>query len=93
MNAWLRLTWLFGLPDHEQPEDLMAAALGPILRASQNSLAEAPLPARMLELLQQLADQECSALTAELIVPEAHVLAAETRREAALGELTASLHP
>jgi hypothetical protein len=55
MRVWLRLTWLFGLPDDQPPENLMAAALGPILRAAGQDLAEAPLPAKLQKLLDQLA--------------------------------------
>ena len=86
MTAWLRLTWLFGLPENQQPEDLMVAALGPVLRASQSRLAEAPLPPRMQALLLELARQERADATPGIATPEPHVLAAETVRKAARGE-------
>jgi hypothetical protein len=86
MSAWLRLTWLFGLSEDEQPEDLMIAALGPVLRASQAHLAAAPLPARMQELLEKLADRERHAAPCKADVVEQHVLATEALRRAGLAE-------
>ena len=55
MRVWLRLTSLFGLPDDQVPENLMSAALGPILRAAGKDLAEAPLPPKIQKLLEELA--------------------------------------
>ena len=54
MRVWLRLTWLFGLPDSQPPENLMVAALGPILHAAGRDLAEAPLPPNIQGLLDKL---------------------------------------
>src|SRR6476469_9878090 len=58
MRVWLRLTSLFGLPDDQVPENLMSAALGPILRAAGRDLAEAPLPPKFQNLLDDLAQPE-----------------------------------
>jgi hypothetical protein len=58
MRVWLRLTSLFGLPDDQVPENLMSAALGPILRAAGRDLAEAPLPPKIQNLLDDLAQPE-----------------------------------
>ena len=54
MRVWLRLTCLFGLPDDEHPDDLIAASLGPILRAAERDLVEAPLPLHFQRLLDDL---------------------------------------
>jgi hypothetical protein len=58
MPVWLRLTCLFGLPDDEQPDHLMSAALGPILRAEGREIAEAPLPPLFRTLLDELHHRE-----------------------------------
>jgi hypothetical protein len=58
MRVWLRLTSLFGLPDDEHSENLMMAALGPILHAAGKELAEAPLPPKIQNLLDDLAQSE-----------------------------------
>jgi hypothetical protein len=58
MRVWLRLTSLFGLPDDEHPENLMVAALGPILHAGGKDLAEAPLPPKIQKELDELARHE-----------------------------------
>jgi hypothetical protein len=87
MTAWLRLTWLFGLPENQPPEDLMIAALGPVLRASQSRLAEAPLPPRIQALLLELARQESAEAAPDVTALEPLVLAADTLRKAALGEV------
>ena len=54
MRVWLRLTSLFGLPDDQPPENLMAAALGPIIRAAGRDLVEAPLPLQFQRFLEEL---------------------------------------
>jgi hypothetical protein len=46
------------LPDDEQPDHLMSAALGPILRAEGREIAEAPLPALFRALLHELHHRE-----------------------------------
>jgi len=58
MRVWLRLTSLFGLPDDEHPENLMAAALGRILHAAGKDLAEAPLPPKIQKKVDELARLE-----------------------------------
>lgn len=60
MRVWLRLTHLFGLPDgyHPDPDNLMQAALGPVLRAAFQHVADAPLPDPIARLLQELALRE-----------------------------------
>jgi hypothetical protein len=60
MRVWLRLTWLFGLPDDQPPENLMVAALGPILHAAGRDLAEAPLPPKIQKLLDELSRDQPS---------------------------------
>jgi hypothetical protein len=54
MRIWLRLTHLFGLPEGQEPENLMQAALGPVLRAAWQDVVEAPLPEPIARLLQEL---------------------------------------
>jgi hypothetical protein len=53
-SVWLRLTCLFGLPDDEDPDNLMAAALGPILRAALEDIVETPLPSQISALLDEI---------------------------------------
>jgi hypothetical protein len=55
MPHWSRLTCLFGLPDEaEGIDDVVLAAIGPIIRAAAADLVEAPLPAELAALLAQL---------------------------------------
>ena len=57
--VWLRLTGLFGLSD-DAPEidNIICAAIGPILRADANELVQEPLPEQFAMLLGQVAQQE-----------------------------------
>jgi hypothetical protein len=55
MPRWSRLTCLFGLPDEaEGTDDVVLAAIGPVIRAAAADLVEAPLPAEIAALLAQL---------------------------------------
>src|SRR6185369_1241558 len=57
--VWLRLTGRFGLPDDApETDDIISAAIGPILRADGNDLVRAPLPNQFSTLLGQLAQRE-----------------------------------
>jgi len=58
MRVWLRLTHLFGLPEGDHPENLMQAALGPVLRAASQDIVDAPLPEPIARLAQELAQRE-----------------------------------
>jgi hypothetical protein len=61
MPHWSRLTCLFGLPDDaEEIDDVVLAAIGPVLRAAVSDLVEAPLPAELAALLAQLKRLETS---------------------------------
>jgi hypothetical protein len=56
--VWPRLTCLFGLPVEENPDSLMVAALGPVLRAAFEDIVEAPLPPQISRLLNELKRRE-----------------------------------
>src|SRR5262249_61572203 len=58
MRVWLRLTHLFGLPEGDRPDNLMQAALGPVLRAACQDIVDAPLPEPIARLAQELALRE-----------------------------------
>jgi hypothetical protein len=58
MRVWLGLTHLFGLSEDHHPENLMQAALGPVLRAACQDIVDAPLPEPIANLVQQLAQRE-----------------------------------
>jgi hypothetical protein len=58
MRVWLQLTHLFGLPEGHSPDDLMQAALGPVLRAAWQDVVDAPLPEPIARLPQELALRE-----------------------------------
>jgi hypothetical protein len=59
MAVWLRLTWLFGLPDDvEQTGNLTMDALGPLLRAATTHIVDAPLPPQLSHLLTRLQRRE-----------------------------------
>jgi hypothetical protein len=58
MRVWLGLTHLFGLPEGHHPDDLMQAALGPVLRAAWQDIVDAPMPERIARLVQELAQRE-----------------------------------
>jgi hypothetical protein len=58
MRVWLGLTHLFGLPEGHHPDDLMQAALGPVLRAACQDIVDAPLPGPIARLTQELAQRE-----------------------------------
>jgi hypothetical protein len=58
MRVWLRLTHLFGLPEGQHAEDLMQAALGPVLRAAWQDIVDAPLPEPITRRAQELAQRE-----------------------------------
>lgn len=63
MPGWSRLTCLFGLPDDASPDDLIAAALGPVLRAAAQPIADEPLPEGFILLLRRLEHAEKEATT------------------------------
>src|SRR5215510_10593229 len=54
MAIWLRITHLFGLPDDQEPNNLMQTALGPALRAACANIVEAPLPPEISRALHRL---------------------------------------
>jgi hypothetical protein len=54
MAIWLRITDLFGLPDDQEPNNLMQMALGPALRAACANIVEAPLPPEIRRALRRL---------------------------------------
>jgi hypothetical protein len=57
--VWFRLTDRFGLPDDApETDDIICAAIGPILRADGEDLVRAPLPKQFSTLLGQLAQRE-----------------------------------
>ena len=57
--VWLRLTDRFDLPDNaRETDDIICAAIGPILRADGDDLVRAPLPKQFSTLLGQLAQRE-----------------------------------
>src|SRR5262249_31061446 len=58
MRVWLQLTHLFGLPEGHRPDNLMQAALGPVLRAACQDIVDAPLPEPITRLVQELALRE-----------------------------------
>jgi hypothetical protein len=58
MRVWLRLTHLFGLPNGNHPDNLMQAALGPVLRAACQDIVYAPLPEPVARLAQEFAQRE-----------------------------------
>jgi hypothetical protein len=55
MRVWLQLTHLFGLPEGHKPDNLMQAALGPVLGAAWQDVVDAPLPEPIARLAQELA--------------------------------------
>jgi len=58
MRVWLQLTHLFGLPEGHGTDNLMQAALGPVLRAACQDIVNAPLPEPITRLVQELALHE-----------------------------------
>jgi|SRR5215831_16911284 len=54
MAIWLRITHLFGLPDDQEPNNLIQMALGPALRAACANIVEAPLPPEISRALHHL---------------------------------------
>jgi hypothetical protein len=58
MRVWLRLTHLFGLPDGHRPDNLMQAALGPVLRSVCGDVVDASLPEPIARLARELAQRE-----------------------------------
>jgi|SRR5689334_18669141 hypothetical protein len=54
MAIWLRITHLFGLPDDQEPNNLIQTALGPALRAACANIVEAPLPSEISRALHRL---------------------------------------
>jgi hypothetical protein len=58
MPVWLRLTHLFGLPEGPHADDLMQAALGPVLRAACQDVVDAPLPQSIARLVHELVQRE-----------------------------------
>ena len=54
MAIWLRITHLFGLPDDQEPNNLIQMALGPALRAACANIVEAPLPPEIRRALRRL---------------------------------------
>jgi|SRR6476661_3865382 hypothetical protein len=57
--VWLRLTGRFGLPGNApETDDIICAAIGPILRADGEDLVRAPLPKQFSTLLGRLAQRE-----------------------------------
>src|SRR5215831_2489125 len=54
MAIWLRITHLFGLPDDQEPNNLMQMALGPALRSACANIVEAPLPPEISRALHRL---------------------------------------
>ena len=58
MRVWLQLTHLFGLPEGHNPDNLLQAALGPVLRAAWQDVVDAPLPEPIARLAQELALRE-----------------------------------
>jgi hypothetical protein len=58
MRVWLQLTHLFGLPEGHYSDNLMQAALGPVLRAAWQDVVDAPLPEPIARLAQELALRE-----------------------------------
>jgi len=58
MRGWLRLTHLFGLHEGHCPDNLMLAALGPVLSAACQDIVGAPLPEPIARLVQELALRE-----------------------------------
>ena len=58
MRVWLRLTHLFGLPEGDHSDNLMEAALGPVLRAACQDIVDAALPEPIARLVQELVQRE-----------------------------------
>jgi hypothetical protein len=91
--VWLRLTCLFGLPDDEQPDHLMSAALGPILRAEGREIAEAPLPPLFRALLHELHHREQARMGRDSVrsrVAKAPIIARQVRATRAHPPIAAS---
>ena len=58
MPHWSRLTCLFGLPDDaDETDDVVLAAIGPVIRAAAADIVEAELPPELVALLAQLNQQ------------------------------------
>jgi hypothetical protein len=97
MRAWLRLTHLFGLPEGHHSDDLMQAALGPVLRAACQDVVDAPLPQSIARLVQELVRRDWPIQSSERpprFTPirglRPHVQPRRHRRVAALGKVGAS---
>jgi hypothetical protein len=58
MQVWLRLMHLFGLPEGDRTDNLMRAALGPVLRVASQDIVDAALPEPIARLVQELALRE-----------------------------------
>lgn len=92
MPSWSRLTCLFGLPDeHDDSDDILRAALGPILRAASAPVMDVPLPDAFVRLLAQLEQRERHARSRHAAATRTHRrLAALPRARPAPAELTAT---
>ena len=74
MHVWLRLTHLFGLPEGHRPDNLMLAALGPVLRAACQDVVDAPLPEPIARLIQELSLRKRPIQSLELLAEKPALL-------------------
>jgi hypothetical protein len=95
MSHWSHVTGAFGLPDdYEETEDVVRAAIGPVLRTATAEVLSQPLPADLKMLLARLRSGESrrghrGASVAQAKLSCGKLSASQRRRSAQRGEFVA----